>query len=377
MARAVGKKAPKTLKRAAPKTRPASKAVAAAAPSKPARKPAPAKRRSAPAAPPAPPPPPRATEAERREAIAIAAEQGREKLWLEQGQPLTTTEGVTIAFAQLNRGRPHWHLLTFGLGLDGLELSMRVLKGKEELAPPAWPIALLTGLIGRVKAKTLAAETNQVLLLSQGVGPAPEPTVNTPSEPDFVGLLFTPDPELPSLVTKHDTVPVLLAVPVTRDEVRAVREWSPSGLVEVLAKVDPKLVFDLERASLLQSPRARALIEQRIEREGSSLSTLTSESSSASRTGAKITWSLPLDAVETFVSLLKGRTGHQRPFAITSPTLTVDVVNADRPSVSLDGAVLTLKLSLVGARQLRSQLRLKAGTYAFDALPDFELVVTS
>jgi hypothetical protein len=53
------------------------------------------------------------------------------------------------------------------------------------------------------------------------------------------------------------------------------------------------------------------------------------------------------------------------------------VVNADQPSVQLDGNVLTLKLNLVGARQLRSSIRAKAGTYTFDALPDFELVVVT
>jgi len=52
------------------------------------------------------------------------------------------------------------------------------------------------------------------------------------------------------------------------------------------------------------------------------------------------------------------------------------VVNADAPSVSLEGRTLTLKLSLVAARQLRAQLRAKEGTWRFDFLPDFELVIT-
>lgn len=312
----------------------------------------------------------------RRAAIAEAAEKAREKLWAEQGQPITTVQGVTIAFAQLSRSKPHWHLLTFGLALDGLELSIRVLKGKDELAPPAWPVTLLTGLISRARAKDLSADTNQVVLLSDGIAPpAADPT--TGLTPEMVGLVFTPDPEVQKLVTPHDTVPVLLAVPITRDEVRVVREWSPSGLVEVLAKVDPLLITDLERASLLQSPRARALIEQRVEREGSSLSNITTDVNEASRTGKKVTWKLPVEAIETFVSLLKGRIGHLRPFSISSPTFRAEVVNADQPSVQLDGNVLTLKLNLVGARQLRSSIRAKAGTYTFDALPDFELVVVT
>jgi hypothetical protein len=34
-----------------------------------------------------------------------------------------------------------------------------------------------------------------------------------------------------------------------------------------------------------------------------------------------------------------------------------------------------VKLSLVAARQLRSQLRAKPGSYSFDLLPNFTLVV--
>jgi hypothetical protein len=131
----------------------------------------------------------------RRAAIAEAAEKAREKLWVEQGQPITTVQGVTIAFAQLNRSKPHWHLLTFGLALDGLELSIRVLKGKDELAPPAWPVTLLTGLISRARAKDLSADTNQVVLLSDGIAP-PVADPTTALTPEMVGLVFTPDPEV-------------------------------------------------------------------------------------------------------------------------------------------------------------------------------------
>lgn len=367
-------KPPRKPRPAAPKPAKVKKPGAKADPKPIARKKAPVT--PPPQPPKAPPPQPKVSDDVRRVAVAEAAEKAREKLWGEQGQPLTTVQGVTIAFAQLNRSKPHWHLLTFGLALDGAELSMRVLKGKEELAPPAWPVTLLTGLIGRMRAKELSADTNQVVLLSDGIAPA---AVDPESDftPDMEGLLFAPDPEVQKLVTVHDTVPVLLVVPITRDEVRVVREWAPSGLVDVLSKVDPLLITDLERASLLQSPRARAMIEQRVEREGSSLSNITTDVNEARRTGKTLRWSLSAEAIETFISLLKGRIGHLRPFSITSPNFRAEVVNADQSSVQLDGEALTLKLNLVGARQLRSTLRAKAGTYTFDALPDFELVVIS
>lgn len=379
MSRAAGKKSSgKTSKKAvsAPKRRtaaPKPKTVAKAAP-KPAPKAAPktAPKQPVQAAPVTQSPPPKVSDAERRTSFAESAERMRERLWAEQGQPLTTVDGVTIAFALLNKSRMHWHLLTFGLALDGLELSIRVVKGKDEVAPPAWPVALLSALIKRAKNKELTADTNQVVVPSEGIAP---PLPDGESATELTGLIFTIDPDAGKLVTPHDKAPVLLCVPVTKDEVRAVREWSPSGLIEVLARADPLLITDLERASLLQSPRARAVIDQRMEKEGSSLSAITAEDSSFESSPKKTTWKLSADAMETVISLLKGRTGHLRSFTVTSPDARVDVESAHAPAFSVDGKTLSLKLSLVAARQLRSVLRARAGTYPVEFLPGFEFAV--
>ncbi len=348
MTRAVRKKAP---------ARPAKK---------PARKPVTSRKEKVPE-PPKAPPAPKVSEAEKRAALAASAEAMRQKLWGSQGQPLTTVEGVTIASALLPRGRPHWHLLTFGLGLTGFELSLRVQKAKDELAAPAWAVTLLSTLITRARAGTLSADTNQVLLLSEGVAPG--------TDSEHFGLVFAPEPEAGSLVTPWQTVPVRLAVPVTRDEAKAVREWSPTGLIEVLSRVDPLLISDLDRPSLLQSPRARLLIDQRMEKEGSSLSAMSAEVSEVSKAGELVTWKLSTDAVDTLVSLLKGRIGHLRPFTVVSGDTRVEVVNAEQPAIDFTRKQLTVKLTLVGARQLRSLLRAKPGTYTFDLLPNFQLVV--
>jgi hypothetical protein len=135
------------------------------------------------------------------------------------------------------------------------------------------------------------------------------------------------------------------------------------------------LISWLDRPSLLSSPRARQLIEQRLDREGSSLSTMTAETSDATKSGELITWQLSVDAVETFASLLKGRTAHQRPFSVVCGEHRVEVVNGDPPSVELAGPVLTLRLTLVAARQIRSLLKPRTGTYTFEALRNFALTV--
>jgi hypothetical protein len=315
----------------------------------------------------APPRPPRLTEEERRAALAATSEGVRQRLWGGSGLVLGTVEDTTIRCSLVARGRPHWHLLTEGLAGRGYELSLRVQKEKEDLAAPAWALALISTLISRANAGQLSADTNQVMLLSQGVAPG--------TDSELFGVVFTADPEVGALITPHQSVPLLLAVPVTRDEARAVREWSPSGLVEVLGKVDPLLITLLDRASLLQSPRARILIEQRMEKEGSSLSTMTAATSQASKTGELVTWRLSVDAVDTLCSLLKGRIGHQRPFFVVSGASRVEVVNGDPAAAQFKKRQLTLHLTLVAARQMRSLLRSKPGSYTFDQLPNFALAV--
>ena len=314
-----------------------------------------------------PPPAPPPSEEERAVALTERHTALRLRLWPSSGSILSTVDEVTIHCGLVTRGRPHWHLLTEGLRPRGYELSVRVQKEKEEFAPPPWAVHLLSTLIARAKEGQLSADTNQVMVLAQGIAPG--------TDSELFGVVFTADPEAPELATTHDRLPVLLAVPVTRDEARAVREWSPPALVEVLGKVDPLLITLLDRPSLLQSPRARILIEQRMEKEGSSLSTMTASTSNASKTGEVITWKLSVDGVETLCSLLKGRIAHQRPFSVVSGASRVEVVNGDPATAEFSKRALTLHLTLVAARQMRSLLKGKPGHYTFEQLPNFVLTV--
>jgi hypothetical protein len=291
----------------------------------------------------------------------------RQRLWGGPGSVLARVHDVTLHGAGVKRGRPHWHIITEGLGVDGFELSLRVQREKEDVAPPAWVVGLASTLITRVREHQLQPDTNQVLLLAQGVAPG--------TDSELSAMIFTPEPELPTVDTSLEKVPLLLGVPITRDEAKTVREWSPSGLIEVLSKVEPQLISWLDRPSLLQSPRARALIEQRLDKEGSSLSTMTASTSEFARAGDGVTWTLSADAVDTLSSLLKGRIAHQRPFSVVAGERRVEVVNGDPSLAELSGEQLTLKLTLVAARQIRSLLKAKPGTYTFDAVRNFALTV--
>ena len=140
------------------------------------------------------------TPEEKKRALIAGAEGLRQKLWGSTGtvvsrvevKPESRVQGgqdVTIHCGLVSRGRPHWHLLTEGLGTRGYELSLRVQKEKDEFGPPAWASALLSTLISRANAGQLSADTNQVMVLAQGVAPG--------TDSELFGVIFTPDPEAP------------------------------------------------------------------------------------------------------------------------------------------------------------------------------------
>lgn len=264
--------------------------------------------------------------------------------------------------------KPHWLFVTTGLWRRGVELCLKVPQRPEDGGPPAWALDTVRTLAGHAASIDGPPLTSaQVLTLGAPFAPGSEMT----------SFAFVAESTLGSVVTPHDTVHPLLAVGLTRDEERIVREWSPTALLEVLAQADALLATDIERSSLLLSPRARLHIEQRVEREGSSLSVMWAQRSSLAAAGpAAATWTLSSDAVETFVSLLKGRIGHHRGFAVhTTGSPSVEVTPADRPSLIMTGDAGRIELSQPAARQLRAALRPRAGRYAIESLPELTIEV--
>lgn len=292
------------------------------------------------------------------------------QVWGEAHPQVVKRHGsVEVLAVSVGGGEPHWHLVTSGLfapGKVGLELSLRV--HEKSATAPAWAAELLVRLADRVHAG-LALDEAQCLgferPLAEGV------------ETELTAVAFAPDAEL-SASTPFDALRVLQVVGLTRDEEHLVREWSPMGLLDMLSKVSPRLVTRLDRPSLLSSPRARMIIEQRVEREGSCLNAVAARvcALKAAMKGSLLTWKLSADAVETMVSLLKGRTGHQRAFTVSSDSSSVEVIPGDVPRAELQGAAaMTLKLSQPAARQMRATLKARPGTYAFELLPSLTLEV--
>jgi hypothetical protein len=311
---------------------------------------------------------PKATPLERSALVLAALERAQTLHWGLVSVATTLVSGVEVRVAPVSRPRPFWSLRSHGLSSSvPAEVSLRVPRASGEPGPPAWSFPVVERLIAMAREGELAA--GQIVRWPKPFGDG--------NETELDGFAVSIDPSFSVITTPHDSVPVLLAVGVTHDEVRLVREWSPEGLLEVLAKVDPTLCTTLERASLLVSPRARQAIGQRVEREGSSMGVLQARLCEGTVTKSTLSLKIDADTADAIISLLKGRIGHQRPFIVRAPSFEIEFLPGDAPALTFDRLKATLKLTQTMARNLRATLKARAGTYTWAELPAFGLEVVA
>lgn len=314
------------------------------------------------------PSPPKATLSERRGLVLTALEAAQTVHWGLAPVTGSTVGGVEVRVAAISRPRPFWWLRSHGLSSSvPVEVVVRVPRAPGEGQPPAWSFPVLERLIAFARDGEL--EPGQIVRW-----PAP---FGEGTETDLDAFAIAIEPSFGIITTTHDTVRVLLAVGITNDEVRLVREWSPEGLLEVLAKLDPTLCTTLDRASLLASPRARQAIEQRVEREGSSMGVLQARVCEGVVNKTSLSWKVDADTADAILSLLKGRIGHQRPFIVRAATFELEFQPGDAPALTFDRVKATLKLTQTMARNLRATLKARPGTYAWEGLPSFSLEVVA
>jgi hypothetical protein len=312
------------------------------------------------------PAPVKVTAAERRQRLQQALEANLAQGFGAAALTSLSAGGVELKVAAVQQPRAFWLVRTHGLAFKaGLEVALRVPREKDQVELPAWVAPVIERLLAHAQNQVLSA--GQVVRWPRPFGEG----VETELEAFAIGV----DPAFGTVTTPHDRVPVLLAVGITGDEERLVREWSPHALLDVLSRLDPTMGTALDRPSLLASPRARLAIEQRVEKEGSSMGVLQARVSAASAGKNAVSWKLDAESAGIVVSLLKGRIGHQRPFLVKSDGFEVELAPGDQPAISVDGHKASLKLNQVTARHMRATLKPRPGTYSWETFPNFTLEV--
>jgi hypothetical protein len=178
--------------------------------------------------------------------------------------------------------------------------------------------------------------------------------------------------------TPHGRFEFLQIVGITANELAAKNEWDSEKLIALLARDNPLLMTDLSRKSLHEDPATARLIEEVIERDGSSCEELFLDTLDWQKgmLASKPTLTLGAGNTDAIARLIRGRTMHGRNFALHGPKRSVVIVPAEESGVEIEkGELLVIRLSPRAAGELVSKLQPKRGPLTLDALPGLAIVV--
>ena len=279
---------------------------------------------------------------------------------------------------------PHWHYVTYGMtelyakesenkeitGF-GYEFTFRLACDPAEEQPPFWAMSLLQNLArasyngGSVFGQWHTLDANGPIALE--------------TDTRLTAILFVRDPQLPPVdQSPHGRFEFLQIVGITADELAAKNQWDSEKLVALLARGNPLLITDLSRRSLRDDPQTSRMIDEGIERDGSSCEELFLDSLDWKKGMLASKWTLTLGAANTepIARLIRGRTMHGRPFMLHGPQRSVVLLPADQPGVEQDGEdALVIRLTPTVAAELIAKLQPKRGPVKIDGLPTLAIMI--
>lgn len=290
-----------------------------------------------------------------------------------------------ISVYPVDEPTPHWHFVSYGLSElyqketedpecsgYGFELTFRLARaadarGVEDV--PRWALSFLQNLARYVFETGNVFDVGHKMDLNGPIALSEETAIRA--------IAFQADPQLAARDTPHGRVAFLQVVGLTLDEHQAATAWDAARFLAALGERAPLGVTDLARASLLAAdPALRALVEEGVRRDGSSQGSLAVPHLVLGEDGGRATVEVGAKAAEGLRDMLRGRTGHGRPFWIVGRGVGLGVFPAEEAApgwaTDEDGDPC-VRLSPEGAVDLAERLAPgKAGRYAQD---DWELVV--
>lgn len=248
---------------------------------------------------------------------------------------------------------PHWHFVSYGLTelFDkespnpkvsgfGFELTMRIGNAREAVEPEPWTGGLLQSLARYVYATGRYFEPGHFFEL-------PEPVA-----PGFPAVAFVRDPDLPITTGAFGTFEFLQTVPLHTDELRALKAWNTLGLLDAMAKRDPKWIFTPGRPSALRDPEVARAVAEGSAKDGSGTPRLRVSRIDWRRMSApsRIELTLPVAAARDLGAVLRGRVPFGRALELLSQDGEVPAVRFEPGgAVSVAPGTPTLSISLTRA----------------------------
>lgn len=273
---------------------------------------------------------------------------------------------------------PHFHFVTYGFtelwdkeseDADtsgfGFELTFRLAREEDEEEPPAWVMHFLQNL-GRYVFRT-----------GNAFAPGHKMGLNGPialgERTAITAICFAPDPELGAFHSSNGQAEFLQIVGITDDEYRLIQDWCTDGFLELLAMRSPMLITELWRASLLDRPGVAELLQERIEREGSSETSSFAGDLSYDSDGSRVVLSLGALYAPAIRRAMLGRIRHRRSYQLLGKTQAV-IFEPGEAAWSISDGNLVLGVPPGAAKGLAAQVGLRAGRYDL-SIPGVTLVV--
>jgi hypothetical protein len=273
---------------------------------------------------------------------------------------------------------PHWHFVSInlsgspddfeneGFGLGG-EVTFRLACRKSAKEAPMWAHELIQKL-GRIaldRGRGFSVGTYLNLL---------GPITGDAEEISLVGLGAVADPALAPIETAGGRVEFTQVFGLTEDEILAAVEWGAPNLLALLGEQCPLFLTDVARPSFLDAPANADAVRRGVERDGSPHGRLLLAADDCWEvTGPvkrrAVTISLPEGDLKLLVSMLRGRTLHNRECTLSDGTRKLHLVPAEDTGWSIDDQTLALRLTESVARQMVSDLASPAEVYSWTQLP--------
>ncbi|MCB9558262.1 MAG: suppressor of fused domain protein [Deltaproteobacteria bacterium] len=263
-----------------------------------------------------------------------------------------------VVFFKSGATEPTWHLTSLGLWalcrergpMSFAELSLRVPRQDNEKQPPRWALELLaqaaysahhtrrlpssesTLLIGR-RTATPASNADEHAEHWVESSTAEIPGDDQPERrhaplrlihsselrlerpqiyPSGQPILTASDLRLGSLTEQFGKLAIVQLYPLTSDEHDLVLDWSAARFAELLRTVNPHLLVERRRLSLLCQPTFAAEARRRAEHEGSLVGVIHLPELFWESSGQTITLGISRGALSTLRRMLVGRIRHGR-----------------------------------------------------------------
>lgn len=274
----------------------------------------------------------------------------------------------------------HWHIVTYGFtelwakesddketSGYGFELTFRIARAKSEEKPPVWALNMMQNL-GRY-----VFSTGNVF----GVGhhmPLNGP-ICVGSDTLIHAVLFGADPELGEFTSENGKARFIQIVGITMDELALAMEWNTESMLREMRALHPLLVTTLDRSSILKDRATEQRLRALADAEGSSMEYSGLDEKGRFIPGRPLVWELGALWIENLKKGLKGRTLHERPYALVGSQREVQLLPGKKSAAFLAENVLTLTLTPGLARAMMASLQPKRGEYSWPELPGFVLRV--